>query len=164
MFNYRVLPHHLCIMHFQQALSHFFPVGNATDVVQHGTALSKMDSLFYMFDKGYAAKIHVIILIVQSSLIMNAVGFISIYIIAQLTGSEQKCEMLIVIKAPYAMRTSRFKVVICLQPSHEDQIPLKHFVQKHFIVIDSVNSQFAHAIQEYVKIQFMSCAIINSFV
>ena len=46
----------------------------------------------------------------------------------KLASTEQEGKVLVVIEAPYTMRTCRFKEVCQLKLSHEDQVALENFI------------------------------------
>jgi hypothetical protein len=89
---------------------------------------------------------------------------VAFFVVLQLSCAKQEWQMLIVIQAPHAMRACWLKEIISLNPSHEFDISLEDDINERRKVIDSVKSNLAHAIQEYVEVQLVSCAIVNSLV
>jgi len=82
----------------------------------------------------------------------------------ELTGSEEKGQVLVIIKSPYSMRTSRLEHVHKLYLPHQYHVLLEHNVDGADKVLLSESANLAHAENEDYKVEFVASPIVYSFV
>ena len=86
-----------------------------------------MNSLFDTFDKAYAAEVHVVVLLSQGEVIVDAVRHVALRL-AELTRSEEKGQVLVVVKSPDAMRACRLQEICAEEFANDEQVLLEDLV------------------------------------
>lgn len=74
---------------------------------------------------------------------MDTVWGVALDVVAELTGTEKERQMLVVVKAPDAMRACRLKEVGGLNLSAQLYISLKNFVDQGLIIVNGEKADFA---------------------
>ena len=97
--DHRVLSDDLCIEHLEKASGYFFPVGDCTDVVKHGAALSEAHSLLHLLNEFDASKVHVVSFLAQSAFFVDALRDVLLGA-TELTGPKEEGQMLVVVETP----------------------------------------------------------------
>lgn len=131
MLDDRVLANYFRIVHLEEALRDLFPVGDRADVVQDRRGLTKVYALLYVLDKLNAPEVHVVVdgshrLLLVDRLRQEALRSL------QLRRSKQKGQVLVIVKAPNAVRASRLKTVLFLDYSHQEEVLLENAVDGGF--------------------------------
>lgn len=67
---------------------------------------------------------------------MDAIWIVALGVILELGCSEQKGQVLVVIKAPDSMRTRWFEIIVSLKSSHKLQVALENPVDKDLVIVD----------------------------
>ena len=163
MLDYRVFANHFNIKHFEQAPSYFVPGGHCADVIQHRRPFTECHSLLYTLYEINAPKVHEVLVFSQGRCLMNA-GWSPLVIALELTSSEEKGQMLVVIQSPNSVRTGRLQHVSQLYLPYEHHVLLEYTVDGADQVVLSESTNLAHAENEHHKIEFMTSTIVNSFV
>jgi hypothetical protein len=69
-----MLSYNFILEHFRKTLVNFFPAGHSTDIIEHRGGLLKTASFLHMLDESNASEVHVVLIILHSSLFVNAFG------------------------------------------------------------------------------------------
>ena len=85
-------------------------------------------------------------------------------IAAELTGSKQESQMLVVVEAPNAVATSRLQHVCQLDLPHQNHVPLEDLVDSWTQICLIVHSHFEHAEQKCDKVELVASAVVDSFI
>jgi hypothetical protein len=95
---------------------------------------------------------------------VDAFRSITTVILNKLTSTKKECEVLIVVEAPYSMRTCWLQDIDQLNFPHKGEVALEYFVNQSFKVIRLENSELYHAQEEDNEIKFMTRSVINSLI